>query len=109
MDKKNGFRNLSLSLLVRLGVSQPGEELVADTLKAKVVFACLQLVYTLITVLPTYFLYSSYRERYSQALFSLVQLRNYCALIGRELHSDATPALLCHKELPITSGRNSSY
>ena len=61
MDKKNGFRNLSLSLLVRLGVSQPGEELVADTLKAKVVFACLQLVYTLITVLPTYFLYSSYR------------------------------------------------
>ena len=21
-----------------------------------------------------------------------------CALIGRELHSDATPALLCHKE-----------
>ena len=29
---------------------------------------------------------------------SLVQLRHYCALIGRELHSDATPALLCHKE-----------
>ena len=36
MDKKNGFRNLSLSLLVKLGVSQPGEELVADSLKAKV-------------------------------------------------------------------------
>jgi len=61
MDKKNGFRNLSLSLLVKLGVSQPGEELVADTLKAKVVFAVLQLLYTVITVLPTYFLYSSYR------------------------------------------------
>ena len=61
MDKKNGFRNLSLSLLVKLGISQPGEELVADTTKAKVVFAVLQLVYTLITVLPTYFLYSSYR------------------------------------------------
>ena len=61
MDKKNGFRNLSLSLLVKLGVSQPGEELVADSLKAKVVFASLQLVYTLVTVLPTFFLYSSYR------------------------------------------------
>ena len=61
MDKKNGFRNLSLSLLVRLGISQPGEELVADTKKAKVVFASLQLVYTLITVLPAFFLYSSYR------------------------------------------------
>jgi len=61
MDKKNGFRNLSLSLLVKLGVSKPGEELVADTVKAKVVFAVLQLVYTIITVIPTYFLYSSYR------------------------------------------------
>ena len=29
--------------------------------------------------------------RYSQALLSLVQLQHYCALIGRELHSDATP------------------
>ena len=38
------------------------------------------------------------RERDSQALLSLVQLRLYCALIGRDLHSDATPALLCHKE-----------
>ena len=61
MDKKNGFRNLCLSLLVKLGVSEPGEELVADTTKAKVVFAIVQLVYTFITVLPTYFLYSSYR------------------------------------------------
>ena len=37
-------------------------------------------------------------ERYSQAWLSLVKLLHYCALIGRELHSDATPALLCHKE-----------
>ena len=28
----------------------------------------------------------------------MVQLLHYCPLIGRELHSDATPALLCHKE-----------
>ena len=81
---QSGFRNLCLSLLVKLGISEPGEELVADTTKAKVVFAVLQLVYTLVTVLPTYFLYSSYRERYSQALLSLVQLKHYCALIGHK-------------------------
>ena len=38
------------------------------------------------------------RSKYIQALLSLVELLNYCALIGRELHSDASPALLCHKE-----------
>ena len=27
-------------------------------------------------------------RRYNQARLSLVQLRHYCALIGRELHSD---------------------
>ena len=40
--------------------------------------------------------------RCSQARLLLVQLIQYCALIGRKLHSDeifATPALLCHKEL----------
>jgi len=59
-DKKNGFRNLCLSLLCWLGVSQPGEELVADSLKTKITFAVTQLVYTLITILPTPFLYHSY-------------------------------------------------
>ena len=29
---------------------------------------------------------------------SLVELLHYCPLIGRELHSVASPALLCHKE-----------
>ena len=28
--------------------------------------------------------------RYGQALLSLVELLHYCALIGRELHSDAS-------------------
>ena len=32
------------------------------------------------------------------ARLSLVQLLYYCALIGPELQSVATPALLCHKE-----------
>ena len=36
--------------------------------------------------------------RYIQALLSLVQCLQYCALIGRKLFSDATPALICHKE-----------
>ena len=29
---------------------------------------------------------------------SLVELLHYCALIGREIHSVAMPALLCYKE-----------
>ena len=61
MDKKNGFRNLCIKMLVRLGVAEPGEELDPDSLKTKVVFAVLQFLYTLITILPTSFLYSSYR------------------------------------------------
>ena len=32
--------------------------------------------------------YLSHEVRYSQARLSLVQLRHYCALIGRELQSD---------------------
>jgi len=59
-DKKNGFRNLCLSILCWLGVSQPGEELVADSFKTKITFAVSQLVYTIITILPTPFLYHSY-------------------------------------------------
>ena len=60
-DKKNGFRSLCLSLLCRLGFMDPGEDLVADSIKTKITFAVTQLVYTLITILPTPFLFSSYR------------------------------------------------
>eukprot|EP00090_Calanus_glacialis_P037206 TRINITY_DN6383_c0_g1_i4.p1 TRINITY_DN6383_c0_g1~~TRINITY_DN6383_c0_g1_i4.p1 ORF type:complete len:583 (+),score=210.75 TRINITY_DN6383_c0_g1_i4:168-1751(+) len=60
-DKKNGFRNLCLSLLCWLGLNHPGEELVADSVKTKITFAVTQLVYTLITIIPTPFLFSSYR------------------------------------------------
>jgi len=60
-DKKNGFRNLCLSLLSWLGLTHPGEELVADSVKTKITFAVTQLVYTLITIIPTPFLFSSYR------------------------------------------------
>jgi len=60
-DKKNGFRNLCLSLLSWMGLTHPGEELVADSVKTKITFAVTQLVYTLITIIPTRFLFSSYR------------------------------------------------
>lgn len=60
-DKKNGFRNLCLSLLCWLGLTYPGEDLDPDALKTKLTFATTQLVYTLITIIPTPFLFSSYR------------------------------------------------
>ena len=59
-DKKNGFCNLCVSILCQLGFSQPGEELVADSFKAKITFSITQFVYTIITIIPTYFLYNSY-------------------------------------------------
>ena len=59
-DKKNGFRNLCLRLMRRLGVAEPDEELDPDTIKAKVAFFVCQLIYTLVTILPTPFLYSNY-------------------------------------------------
>ena len=37
-------------------------------------------------------------RKYIQALLSLGELLHYCAFIGRELYSDATLSLLCHKE-----------
>lgn len=61
MDKKNGFRNLSVKLLKSGGLMSPGEDLDPDSVKTKIVFAVSQLVYTLLTVLPTPFLYGSYR------------------------------------------------
>jgi len=60
-DKKNGFRNLCLSLLCSLGLTHPGEDLDPEAFKTKITFATTQLVYTLITIIPTPFLYSSYR------------------------------------------------
>ena len=59
-DRKNGFRNLCLSVLCWLGLSQPGEDLDPDSIKAKLTFSVTQLVYTLITIIPTPFLYTSY-------------------------------------------------
>ena len=43
-----------------LRMKTPEETVEMDSVKAKVVFAILQLVFTLGTVLPTYFLYSNY-------------------------------------------------
>jgi len=59
-DKKNAFRNLNIKMLLWLGVSEPGEELSPDCMKTKVIFAMVQLFYTVVTILPTYFLFDSY-------------------------------------------------
>jgi len=59
-DKKNAFRNLNIKLLLWLGVAQPDEDLDADSVKIKVIFALIQFIYTLVTILPTYFLFDNY-------------------------------------------------
>ena len=51
-DKKNGFRNFVMSVMVELGVHQKGDPLDPDGLKAKLVFGITQLIYTLITISP---------------------------------------------------------
>ena len=45
-EKKNGFHNLCLSILCWLGLTNPGEDLVADSVKTKITFAVTQLVYS---------------------------------------------------------------
>ena len=51
-DKKNGFRNFVLSVMVEMGVHKKGDGLDPDGLKAKLVFGITQLIYTLITISP---------------------------------------------------------
>ena len=51
-DKKNGFRNFVLSVMVKLGVHNKGDPLDPDGLKAKLVFGITQFIYTLITISP---------------------------------------------------------
>merc|ERR1711934_1127989 len=59
-DKKNGFRNFVMSVMGELGVHKRGDPLDPDGLKAKLVFGITQLIYTLITIIPTLFFFSSY-------------------------------------------------
>jgi len=59
-DKKNGFRNFVMSVMVKLGVHKRGDPLDPDGLKAKLVFGITQLIYTIITISPTLFFFSSY-------------------------------------------------
>ena len=58
--KSQGIWNICLYVLVMLRMKTPEETVEMDSVKAKVVFAIVQLAFTLGTVLPTYFLYSSY-------------------------------------------------
>ena len=43
-DKKNGFVNVCLKMLIKVGLAKPGEDLDADSLKTKLVFALCQMV-----------------------------------------------------------------
>ena len=58
-DKKNGFRNFVMSVMVELGVHKKGDPLDPDGLKAKLVFGITQLIYTLITISPVGTKYSA--------------------------------------------------
>jgi len=60
-DKKNGFRNLCVDILCRLGLNRAGEDLDPESIKAKTIFAITQLIYTIITIIPTPFLFNSYK------------------------------------------------
>merc|ERR1711915_391363 len=56
-DKKNGFRNLCMFLLQKIGVNREDEDLDPDSLKTKATFGGIQLIYTIITIIPTPFLF----------------------------------------------------
>ena len=58
-DKKNGFRNFVMSVMVEMGVHKKGDPLDPDGLKAKLVFGITQLIYTLITISPVSSKYSA--------------------------------------------------
>ena len=47
-------------LLQKIGVNRPDEDLNPDSLKTKATFGGIQLIYTIITIIPTPFLFNSY-------------------------------------------------
>jgi len=59
-DKKNGMHQLVVKICTKQGWMAKGEELDADTWKAKIIFMTSQLVYTVATMLVVPFLYSNY-------------------------------------------------
>ena len=58
--KQKGIWKICLTVLLVLRLKTPEEVVEMDSIKAKVVLAIVQLAFTIGTVLPTYFLYSSY-------------------------------------------------
>ena len=86
-DKKNGFVNVCLKMLIKVGLAKPGEDLDADSLKTKLVFALCQMVRVENSICiddsnnimslalhsdhyhPTPFLYSSYRLSCAYLIF----------------------------------------
>ena len=81
MDKKNGFRNLSVKLLKSIGLMKPGEDLDPESVKTKIVFAVCQLVnfiflnFTFRQLLNVLIPSGLYFANYSPYSFSLRQLQ----------------------------------
>ena len=72
-DKKNGFRNFVLSVMVEMGVHKKGDGLDPDGLKAKLVFGITQLIYTLITISPVG-IYSDFSSWFIHILYQFQTL-----------------------------------
>ena len=70
-DKKNGFRNFVMSVMVELGVHKRGDPLDPDGLKAKLVFGITQLIYTIITIIPVSTKYFWWKLYFSIFMISL--------------------------------------
>jgi len=60
VDKKNGMHILVTKVARRIGVFKRDEVFDSSTLKTKLIFVVAQVIFTLVTILPTPFLYSSY-------------------------------------------------
>lgn len=60
-DRKNGMHILVTKVARTIGVFAKDEVFNSRTLKTKIIFVVAQVLFTLVTILPTPFLYSSYR------------------------------------------------
>ena len=59
-DKKNGMHILVTKVARSIGIFEKDEVFNSKTLKTKMIFVVAQVIFTLVTIIPTPFLYSSY-------------------------------------------------
>ena len=60
VDKKNGMHILVTKVARSIGIFEKDEVFNSKTLKTKMIFVVAQVIFTLVTIIPTPFLYSSY-------------------------------------------------